>query len=64
MRVLTYQESADRASITIRTFQRECSLGRGPTTVALSARRRGVLESDFESWLMARRCPAPGTVKA
>ena len=60
MRVITFQEAADRASITLRTLQREFALGRGPTTIALSTRRRGVLETDFEAWLLARRRPAPG----
>jgi len=60
MRVITFQEAADRASITLRTLQREFALGRGPATIVLSTRRRGVLETDFEAWLLARRRPAPG----
>jgi hypothetical protein len=64
MRVLTLQETADRLSITIRTLQREFALGRGPTTVELSTRRRGVLETDLEAWLLARRRPAPGAKAA
>jgi hypothetical protein len=60
MKVLTYQEAANQASINLRTLQREFSLGRGPATVALSARRRGVLEVDLDAWLISRRRAAPG----
>jgi hypothetical protein len=61
MKVLTYQEAANRASINLRTLQREFALGRGPATVALSARRRGVLEADLDTWLISRRRPSPGS---
>jgi hypothetical protein len=60
MRVITLQEAADRASFTLRTLQREFALGRGPATIVLSTRRRGILESDFEAWLLSRRRAAPG----
>ena len=62
MKVLSYNEAAARAGIVRRTLERLISVGEGPTTVALSARRRGILERDFEAWLLKRRRPAPGEV--
>jgi hypothetical protein len=59
MQVLSYNQCADRAGITRRTFEREIAHGRGPAIVEISARRRGVLETDFEEWLLSRRRPAP-----
>jgi hypothetical protein len=29
--------------------------GQGPTVVEISARRRGVIDTDFEAWLLKRR---------
>lgn len=55
MRVLSYDECADRACITRRTFERHLADGVGPAIVFLSARRRGVIESDFNEWLLSRR---------
>jgi len=59
MRVLSFDDCAERASFTRRTLERLISNGEGPAVINLSARRRGVLESDFEAWLMSRRRPAP-----
>jgi hypothetical protein len=61
MRVLSYDECAERAGCVRRTFEREIAEGRGPAIIEISTRRRGVLEHDFESWLLARRRPAPGS---
>ena len=63
MQVLSFNIAAARAGISLRTFQRLAALGEGPTTVMLSERRRGVLEPDFERWLLSRRRPAPGERK-
>jgi hypothetical protein len=34
--------------------------GIGPAKVQVSKRRVGILESDLEKWLIARRQPVPG----
>lgn len=60
MRVLTFDECSERAGFTRRTFERLLAMGEGPAVIALSARRRGVLETDFEAWIISRRHPAPG----
>ncbi len=60
MQVLTYKEAAARASIVRRTLERLIETGQGPATIELSARRRGILDSDLEAWLLGRRRPAPG----
>jgi hypothetical protein len=57
MRVLSYDECADRGGICRRTFERTIADGDGPPVVEISARRRGILETDFEAWLLARRRP-------
>jgi hypothetical protein len=60
MKVLSYNEAAQRAGIVRRTLERLISLGEGPATVVLSARRRGILDCDLDAWLLRRRRPAPG----
>lgn len=60
MQVLSYNEAAARANIVRRTLERLISLGEGPATIELSARRRGILDRDLETWLLKRRRPAPG----
>ena len=60
MRVLNYEECAGRMGIVRRSFERLISRGEGPSVIFLSPRRRGILESDFEQWLLTRRRPAPG----
>jgi len=59
LHVLGLSVCAERADQSLRTFQRQIAEGKGPPIVEISARRRGVLESDFEEWLLARRRPAP-----
>jgi hypothetical protein len=59
MRVLSYNECAARAGCVRRTFEREIAEGRGPAIVEISLRRRGVLEHDFDEWLLGRRRPQP-----
>jgi hypothetical protein len=60
MRVASFDECAGRANIARRTLEREIAKGKGPAVVHISARRREVLESDLEKWLLSRRKAAPG----
>ena len=60
MQVLSYNQAAAKAGIVRRTLERLISVGEGPATIELSARRRGILDRDLEAWLLARRRPAPG----
>jgi hypothetical protein len=62
MQVLSYNEAAARAGIVRRTLERLISLGVGPPVIVLSARRRGILEADLETWLLQRRRAVPGEV--
>ncbi len=59
MQVLTYDQAARRAGIVRRSLERLLAKGEGPAIVRISERRRGILESDLEEWLLARRRPAP-----
>lgn len=61
MRVLSYNEAAAKAGVVRRTLERLISVGEGPAVINISARRRGILDSDLEAWLLGRRRPAPGT---
>jgi predicted DNA-binding transcriptional regulator AlpA len=60
MRVLSYDETAKRAGLVRRSLERQIAQGEGPAVVHISARRRGVLESDLEEWLLSRRRAPPG----
>lgn len=60
MRVLNFDEAAQRGSFTRRTLERLIANGEGPSVVHISARRRGILETDWENWLLSRRRVAPG----
>lgn len=60
MQILSLDEAARRAGVARRTVEREIELGRGPAIVEMSPRRRGIFDRDLETWLMARRRPAPG----
>jgi hypothetical protein len=60
MQVLSYDEAAAKAGFVRRTLERLIALGEGPAVINLSARRRGILDSDLEAWLLERRRPAPG----
>ena len=62
MQVLSLNECAERADLSRRSLERLIASGKGPVVIALSTRRRGVLESDFEAWLLGRRRPSPGSV--
>jgi hypothetical protein len=60
LKVLSHPVCANRAGIALRTWQRVLAVGEGPAVVHLTKRRRGVLEEDFERWLLSRRKAAPG----
>jgi hypothetical protein len=60
MRVLSYNEAAERAGIVRRSLQRLIACGDGPAIVHVSIRRRGVIEADLERWLLSRRRAPPG----
>jgi predicted DNA-binding transcriptional regulator AlpA len=59
-RVISLDESAKRANIVRRSLERLIANGEGPAVVHISKRRRGILETDLEQWLLSRRRPAPG----
>jgi hypothetical protein len=63
MQVISFNEAAKRADLVRRTLERLISIGEGPPVIHLSERRRGILETDFHEWLLARRHPAPGASK-
>jgi hypothetical protein len=60
MRVLSYNEVAERADITRRSFERIVAAGEGPAIVHVSKCRVGVLDVDLDKWLLSRRHAAPG----
>jgi excisionase family DNA binding protein len=60
MRVLSYNEAARRTGIVRRSLERLIAKGEGPAVVHISRRRRGILETDLEAWLLSRRRAAPG----
>ncbi len=60
MRVLNFEEAAGRMGIVRRSLERLIARGEGPSVIHLSPRRRGILESDFEKWLLTRRRAARG----
>jgi predicted DNA-binding transcriptional regulator AlpA len=64
MHVLSMDEAARRAGFCRRTLDRLIANGEGPSVIKISDRRRGVLDADLDTWLMARRQPAPGMQKA
>jgi predicted DNA-binding transcriptional regulator AlpA len=60
VQVLSLDQAAFRAGIVRRTLERMLAEGIGPAKVQVSKRRVGILESDLEKWLIARRQPVPG----
>jgi predicted DNA-binding transcriptional regulator AlpA len=60
MQVLSYNEAAAKAGVVRRTLERLISLGEGPAIIEISPRRRGIMDSDLEQWLNARRRVPPG----
>lgn len=59
MKVISLNEAAYRAGFCRRSLDRQIAKGEGPSLIKISERRRGVLESDFDAWLLSRRKPAP-----
>ena len=59
-RVLSYDEAAGRAGFVRRSLERLIARGEGPAIIHLGKRRRGILESDMEAWLLSRRRAPPG----
>jgi predicted DNA-binding transcriptional regulator AlpA len=60
MKLITRQEAAARASISLRHLERLIGNGQGPPLVRLGARRIAIVEADFEAWLSSRRQVPPG----
>jgi predicted DNA-binding transcriptional regulator AlpA len=60
MQVLSYNEAAAKVGVVRRTLERLIAIGEGPAVINLSVRRRGILDSDLETWLLKRRRPEPG----
>jgi hypothetical protein len=56
-RVLSYRECADRADVSLRTWERLVSGGLSPPVVRPSPGRCGHLDIDFYLWLEQRRSP-------
>jgi hypothetical protein len=53
-----------RAGISVRHFERLRSEGRGPPTIDLGDRIRGLFDDDGDAWLASRRKAPPGWVDA
>jgi hypothetical protein len=60
MQVLSYDEAAKKAGLVRRSLERLLARGEGPAVIHISIRRRGVLETDLNEWLLARRHAPPG----
>jgi predicted DNA-binding transcriptional regulator AlpA len=60
VQVLSYDEAAKKAGLVRRSLERLLARGEGPAIIHISVRRRGVLESDLNEWLLSRRRPPPG----
>jgi hypothetical protein len=58
MQVLGLDEAAKRADVTRRTLERQIALGKGPPIVKLTDWKVGILESDFNDWLLSLRRPS------
>jgi len=61
MKVISYDEAAARAGIVRRSLERAIAKGEGPSVIHVSKRRRGILETDLELWLLSRRRAASGS---
>ena len=57
MKVLSYDECAKLAGVCRRSIEREIADGKGPPVIHITSRRRGILEDDFNDWLLSRRGP-------
>jgi hypothetical protein len=63
VRVLNYRECAERADVSLRTWERMVADGTSPPVVHPSPGRRGHLDIDLEVWLEARRSGAAENTK-
>ncbi|MFG1341856.1 helix-turn-helix transcriptional regulator [Xanthobacter autotrophicus] len=54
MRVLSLQQVADLAGISLATLRRQITAGTGPKMLRMSARRVGVRVGDYKRWLEER----------
>jgi predicted DNA-binding transcriptional regulator AlpA len=59
MRLITKQDAASRATLSLRSFERRLAEGTGPAVTRVGPRRVAIAEDDFEAWLSSCRCPAP-----
>jgi hypothetical protein len=57
-RILSDTEQARRANVSLRTWQRNRARGEGPPVIAISLKRRGSFENEFEAWLESRKLGA------
>jgi predicted DNA-binding transcriptional regulator AlpA len=60
MQLITKQDAARRATLSLRSFERRLAEGTGPAVIRIGPRRVAIAESDFDAWLASRRCPTPG----
>jgi hypothetical protein len=60
VKVLSYDKAAETAGFVRRTLERLIAVGEGPPVIYISVRRRGILDSDLEEWLLKRRRLPPG----
>lgn len=62
--LITRQQAAQRAAISLRHFERLIARGEGPSIIRLGERRIAISESDFTVWIASRRRAAPGAAAA
>jgi predicted DNA-binding transcriptional regulator AlpA len=62
--ILTFNETADVLSMSIRGLAKICAAGKGPPKVRLSSNRIGFRVSDLRSWIEARIERPPGSSAA
>ena len=60
MQLITKQEAARRATLSLRSFERRLAEGTGPAVIKIGPRRVAISERDFDCWLARCRQPAPG----
>jgi len=57
-RIVSLNEAAEAAGVSICTLRRRIDAGAGPHVIRLSERRVGIRVRDLKSWLDARTSPA------
>jgi predicted DNA-binding transcriptional regulator AlpA len=58
--VSTKKQCAERGGMSVRHLERLISVGEGPPLIRLGARKVGIADDDFDSWLASRRVVPPG----